>query len=193
MYSQKLANRSTLDRPICATSCRRVAQICIVSRQTSRPVRSGCTPLQSPKRNTSTGVPKWEYRGKNHYSELWQRMAETETSSSPNTPQLNIFHARYNREPLFATPCCNTSRATWPTPSESSHKKPFFEVLSFSALFDPGCCCQLVCFELNSIIQFGVLHFRLPLDTRNGQVGEHVPLLWFLALVWLAAVVNVFV
>ena len=47
--------------------------------------------------------------------------------------------------------------------------------------------CQLVCFE------FRVLHFRLPLYTRNGQVGEHVLLLWFLALVWLAAVVNLFV
>ena len=82
------------------------------------------------------------------------------------------------REPLFSTPCCNTSRATWSTPSEQSHKKPFFEVLSFSALFGPDCCCQLVCFE------FGVLHFRLPLYTRNEQVGEHVLLLlWFLALV----------
>ena len=81
------------------------------------------------------------------------------------------------REPLFATPCCNTFRATWSTPSESSHKKPFFEVLSFSALFGPGCCCQLVCFECD------VLHFRLPLYTRNGQVGEHALVLWFLALV----------
>ena len=75
-------------------------------------------------------------------------------------------------EPLFATPGCNTSRATWSTPSEPPPKKPFFEVLSFSALFGTGCCCQLVCFE------FGVLYFRLPLYTRNGQVGEHV-LLWF--------------
>ena len=39
-------------------------------------------------------------------------------------------------------------------------------------LCSTGCCCQLVCFE------FGVLHFRLPLYTRNGQIGEHV-LLWF--------------
>ena len=31
--------------------------------------------------------------------------------------------------------------------------------------------------------EFGVLHFRLPLYTRNGQIGEHVLLLWFLALV----------
>ena len=80
-------------------------------------------------------------------------------------------------EPLFATPCCNTSRATWSTPSEPLHKKPFFEVLSFSALFGTGCCCQLVYFE------FGVLHFRSPLYTRNGQIGEHVLLLWFLTLV----------
>ena len=81
------------------------------------------------------------------------------------------------REPLFATPCCNTSRATWSPPSEPPHKKPFFEVLSFSAVFGTSCCCQLVCFE------FGVLHFRLPLYNRNGQIGEHVLLLWFLALV----------
>ena len=80
------------------------------------------------------------------------------------------------REPLFATPCYNTSRTTWSTPSKPPHKKPFFEVLWFSALFGSGCCCQLVCFE------FGVLRFRLPLYTRNGQVGEHVLLLWFLAL-----------
>ena len=91
------------------------------------------------------------------------------------------------REPLFATPCCNTSRATWSTPSEPPHKKPFFEVLSFSAVFRTGCCCQLVCFE------FGVLHFRLPLYTRNGQVGEHMLLLWFWLWSWLAAVVNLFV
>ena len=34
---------------------------------------------------------------------------------------------------------------------------------------------------------------RRNLYTRNGQVGEHVLLLCFLALVWLAAVVNLFV
>ena len=60
------------------------------------------------------------------------------------------------REPLFATPCCNTSRATWSTPSELPHKKPFFEVLSFSAVFGTGCCRQLVYFE------FGVLHSVCP-------------------------------
>ena len=75
-------------------------------------------------------------------------------------------------------PCCNTSRATWSKPSEPPHMKPFFEVLSFSAVFGTaGCCCQLVCFE------FGVLHLRLPMDTRNGQVGEDVLPLWYLALV----------
>ena len=100
-----------------------------------------------------------------------------------------LVEANIRGEPLFATPCCNTSRATWSTPSEPSHKKPFFEVVSFSALFGPGCCCQLVCF------QFGVLHFRFPIYTRNGQVGAHVLLLWFLSFVWfwLVAVVNLFV
>ena len=81
-----------------------------------------------------------------------------------------------------------TPRATWSTPSEPSHKKPFFDVLSFPALFGPGCCCQLVCFE------FGVLYFRLPLYTRKGQVGENKysccgSWLWS----WLAAAVNLFV
>ena len=73
-----------------------------------------------------------------------------------------------------------------PTPSEPSHKKPFFEVSSFSALFGPGCCCQLVCFE------FGVLHFHLPLYTRNGQVGEHVILFncGFWLWSWLVDVVT---
>ena len=92
--------------------------------------------------------------------QIWrsQRTARSSTSQGRVEP----------REPLFATPCCNTSRATWSTPSEPSHKKPLFEVLSFSALFGPGCCCQLLCF------QFGVLHFPFPIYTRNGQVGEHV-------------------
>ena len=77
----------------------------------------------------------------------------------------------YVWEPLFATLLVQHARRHQNHPT-------FFEVLSFSALFGPGCCCQLVCFE------FGVLHFRLPLYTRNGQVGEHVRLLlWFLALV----------
>ena len=31
-------------------------------------------------------------------------------------------------EPLFATSCCNTSIATWSTPSEPPHKKNFLEV-----------------------------------------------------------------
>ena len=51
------------------------------------------------------------------------------------------------REPLFVTPCCNTSRATWSTPSEPSHKNPFFEDLSFSALLHEKCC--------NTVLQIG--------------------------------------
>ena len=90
-------------------------------------------------------------------------------------------------EPLFATPCYNTSRATWSTPSEPPHKKPFFEVLSFSAVFGTGCCCQLVCFE------FGVLHFRLPLYTRNGQMENTYSCCGIWLRSWLAAVVNLFV
>ena len=90
------------------------------------------------------------------------------------------------REPLFATPCCKTSRATWSTPSEPPHKKPFFEVLSFSAVFGTGCCCQLVCFE------FGVLHFRLPLYTipETGRLENTYSCCGFWLWSWLAAVVK---
>ena len=69
---------------------------------------------------------------------------------------------------------CNMIDAIRTIPHETL---PFFEVLWVSALFAPGCCGQLARFE------FGVLNFRLPLYTRNGQVGEHILLLWFLALV----------
>ena len=89
------------------------------------------------------------------------------------------------REPLFATPCCNTSRATWSTPSEPSHKKPFFEVLSFSALFGTGCCCQLV---LNLVCLISVCPC-IPETGRLENTYSCVFLLWS----WLAAVVNLFV
>ena len=106
-------------------------------------------------------------------------------------PKICIFSAQVCGaplgEPLFATPCCNTSRATWSTPSEPPHKKPFFEVLSFSAVFGTGCCCQLLCFE------FGVLHFRLPLYTRNGQMENTYTCCGIWLRSWLAAVVNLFV
>ena len=71
-------------------------------------------------------------------------------------------------EPLFATPYCNTSRATWSTPSEPSHKKPFFEVLSFSALFGPGC----------SVVNLFVLNLACFISVCPG-----IPETWYLALV----------
>ena len=53
-------------------------------------------------------------------------------------------------EPLFSTPCCNTSRATWSTPSEPPHWKPFYEGLWFSALVQAAVVnlfvLNLVCF-----------------------------------------------
>ena len=56
----------------------------------------------------------------------------------------------YSGESLFATPCCTTSRATWSTPSEPPQKKPFFEVLWFSALVQAAVVnlfvLNLVCF-----------------------------------------------
>ena len=118
------------------------------------------------------------WRKRQFRRKFWNKKNEKEKSNSMLTPsRASSGPGMLIWEPLFATSCCNTSRATWSTPSEPPPRKPFFEVLSFSALFGTGCCCQLICFE------FGVLHFRLPLYTRNGQVGEHVLLLWFLALV----------
>ena len=61
-------------------------------------------------------------------------------------------------------------------------------LLWFLALVLAGCCCQLVCFE------FAVLHFRLPLYTRNGQIGENTySCCGFWLWSWLAAAVNLFV
>ena len=89
----------------------------------------------------------------------------------------------YREEPYFlGAPICNTVLqhfscnmvdATRTTPQETL----FLSLVVFGCVWYRLRCCQLVCFEL------GVLHFRLPLYTRNGQVGEHVLLLWFLALV----------
>ena len=67
-------------------------------------------------------------------------------------------------EHLFATPCCNTSRATWSTPSVPPHMKPFLGSLVVCG-FGPGCCCRLVCFE------FGVLHFRLLVPVYPKRAG----------------------
>ena len=92
-----------------------------------------------------------------------------------------------HREPLFATPCCNTSRATCSTLSEPPHRKPFFEVLSFSAVFGTGCCCQLVCFE------FGVLHSVCPCIPETGRLENTYSCCGFWLWSWLAAVVNLFV
>ena len=89
-------------------------------------------------------------------------------------------------EPLLATPCCNTSRATLSTPSEPSHKKPFFEVLSFSALFGPGCCCQLV---LNLVCFISVC----PCIPETGRLENTYSCCWFWLWSWLAAIVNLFV
>ena len=57
-------------------------------------------------------------------------------------------------------------------------RNPFLKSCRFRlCLVQAAVVVNLFCFE------FGVLHFRLPRYTRNGQVGEHVFLLWFLALV----------
>ena len=90
-------------------------------------------------------------------------------------------------EPLFATPCCNTSRATWPTPSEPPHKKPFFEVLSFSALFGTGCCCQLVFYKSVCFISV------CPCILETGRLENTYSCCGFWLWSWLAAVVNLFV
>ena len=57
-------------------------------------------PLYTPydRRNvtSATRVPKWEYRGKYHNGKPSQWMTETETPSSFNRLQLDVFHAWWN-------------------------------------------------------------------------------------------------
>ena len=91
------------------------------------------------------------------------------------------------RRRSFATPCCNTSHATWSMPSEPPHRKPFFEVLWFSALVQKAAVVNL--FVLNL-----VCFISLPLyNARNGQVGETYSCCGFWLWSRLAAVVNLFV
>ena len=57
-------------------------------------------------------VPPWEYQCE------WHRITRM---TGPDCG-----------EPLFATPCCNsTSRATWSTPSEPPHMNPFLKSCGF--------------------------------------------------------------
>ena len=89
-------------------------------------------------------------------------------------------------EPLFATPCCNTSRATWSTPSEPSHVKPFFEVLSFSALVHAA---VVNLFVLNLVCFISVC----PCIPETGRLKNTYSCCGFWLWSWLAAAVNLFV
>ena len=88
-------------------------------------------------------------------------------------------------EPLFAIPCCNTSRATCSTPSEPPHKKPFFEVLWFSALVQAA----VVNLFVLSLVCFISLWPCIPETGRLENRYSCGFWLWS----WLAAVVNLFV
>ena len=90
-------------------------------------------------------------------------------------------------------PICNIvlqhSRATWSTPSEPPHKKPFFEVLSFSALF--GTLADFVnLFILNLVCFISVC----PCIPETGRLEDTYSCCGFRLWSWLAAVVvNLFV
>ena len=72
------------------------------------------------------------------------------------------------REPLFATPCCNTSRATSSTPSEPQ-MKPCFEVLWFSALVQAA---VVNLFVLNLVCFVSVCLYPKRGDCRTPKYGE---------------------
>ena len=64
-------------------------------------------------------------------------------------------------EPLFATSCCNTSIATWSTPSEPPHQKPFFEVNS---------CCGFWLWSWLAVVNLFVLNlvcFVAPVNPKR--------------------------
>ena len=70
-------------------------------------------------------------------------------------------HCTNSREPLFTTSCCNTSIATWSTPSKPPHKKPFLEVYYSS-------CCGFwlwSCMHVSSphIARVWINRVRLPI------------------------------
>ena len=87
---------------------------------------------------------------------------------------------------LFETPCCNTSRATWSTPSEPTHRKPFFEVLWFSALVQAA---VVNLFVLNLVCFISVC----PCLPETGRLENTYSCCGFWLWSWLAAVVNLLV
>ena len=119
-------------------------------------------------------------------SQARTRVGNHKTHQSVQTCVVAVGTFRW--EPLLATPCCNTSRATWSTPSEPPHKKPFFEVLSFSALFGTGCCAvNLFFFKLVCFISV------CPCIPETGRLENTYSCCGFWLWSWLAAVVNLFV
>ena len=91
-------------------------------------------------------------------------------------------------EPLFATPCCNTSRATWSTPSEPPHKKPFFEVFFvFGFVWSVAAVVNL--FVLNLVCFISVC----PCIPETGRLENTYSCCRFWLWSWLAAVVNLVV
>ena len=91
-----------------------------------------------------------------------------------------------SREPLFATPCCNTLRATWSAPSEPPQKKPFFEVLWFSALVQAA---VVNLFVLNLACFISVC----PCIPETGRLESTYSCCGFWLWSWVVAAVNLFV
>ena len=96
------------------------------------------------------------------------------------------------REPLFATPCCNTSCAKWLTPSEPPPVKPFFEVFLWSSCRFRLCLVQAAVvnlFVLNLVCFISVC----PFIPETGRLENMYSCCGFWLGSWLAAVVNLFV
>ena len=89
-------------------------------------------------------------------------------------------------EPLFATPCCNTSRATWSTPSEPPHMNPFLKSCRFRLCLVQAAVVNL--FVLNLVCFISVC----PCIPETGRLENTYSCCGFWLWSWLA-VVNLFV
>ena len=101
---------------------------------------------------------------------------------------IHTYIHTYIREPIFATPCCNTSRATWSTPSEPPHRKPFFW----------KSCGFRLCLVQTAVLNLFVLYLVLfisvcPCIPETGRLENTYSCCGVWLWPWLAVVVNLFV
>ena len=90
-------------------------------------------------------------------------------------------------EPLLATPCCNTSRATWSTPSDHPTRNPFLKSYRFRLCLAQAAVVNL--FVLNLVCFISVC----PCIPETGRLENTYSCCGFWLWSWLAAVVTLFV